>query len=527
MIWIVLSIAFLLRITPRLVLPYAITDDGYSHYEDINILYKNRLVPPQYYTKAVLKQLFGYPYGLMYLFILIPKKLHLAFEILISPLSDTLMIYVAYRFFKYFTFMNQLEIDETYFCLFAGVLATYSIYLRNDSGPRAYHGSSRVISQLFFVCINYAFYLYYNSGDYMYLGISIIFGFLLILFSIFGTQVLFLSSVVIVCSGIWMYSLIPLGSLLLFYLLTWRKGHQMIVARIWHYEWYFKFFQHVHLAKWKFLSNPLVDYFKTLKGWFKLALRFNLKSLIIYFNIYNSPIHLLVASYFCYFFIFNTQTLVLKESYFVMMLTLGCLLAFVATLFRKLLFLGESYRYLEFGVTFAMVLFFTFIYSYREIAVYFISAWIFIGLIRYVFYQVEFFKKYRIEHTNYNKYKTFFAKINPLIEGNVYASAHFRTKGAFFGNFKYIALRGMQSIRIESIKSHQLAFGNYPMPDFNYKEMVNHFDLNYWLTTNKEFDAYRGASSEHGDIKDVTELVHEDKELGVLLLRINRTKLKL
>ena len=57
--------------------------------------------------------------------------------------------------------------------------------------------------------------------------------------------------------------------------------------------------------------------------------------------------------------------------------------------------------------------------------------------------------------------------------------------------------------------------------------MVKHFDLSYWLTTSKEFEAYRSASSEQGDIKDVTELVHEDKELDVLLLKINKTKLNL
>src|SRR5438477_11694237 len=96
----ILLFAFALRILPRILLPYAIGDDSYEHLSSARQIRENRYRVPAYYDKTLFPQVFGYPFLLLYIFALTPKRFELWAERLISSLCDTALIGVSMLLFE-------------------------------------------------------------------------------------------------------------------------------------------------------------------------------------------------------------------------------------------------------------------------------------------------------------------------------------------------------------------------------------------------------------------------------------------
>ncbi|WP_317898641.1 hypothetical protein [Aurantibacillus circumpalustris] len=521
MLYLILIVAFSLRILPRILLPKAIGDDGYSYFSDAQLIRDHKQRMPEFYNKTLFKSKFGYAHYYSKLLSLFPKKFEIIVEMIVSPLADTLIVLVSFLFFKDVMEYSHLQIEEYYYLLFAAVLTLLPAYLKNDTGPRAYQGSARVIGQLFFLLIVLMFHKYISSNNFIFLMLASFVGSLMFPMSAFGSQAFIFTGIFIGLVLPSYYLVVVLSAVFLF-LISFGKAIQRFEGRFGHYNWYFKFYQKATLYKWKYLSNPISDYFTQIKFWLKLLVTFKWRSLLIYFNICYNPIHLLVTSFFFFvsaFFFFNSDNGVLN---FLSTVVLSVLLVYLLTMLKPLLFLGEAYRYLEYGVVPGLILFFIQFNNYKWFLP-FILIWMLIAIVRYIYYVIEFLRNNKSSNDNYPFYQEFFLRINPLIEGNVYGSVYFRTKAAYFGTFNYFGNRGFMNLNYLSLDDNYLAFGNYPAPSGDFIALIRRFDLKYWLTTKNDLDDYLIHTKEYGDLLSVLELVDTDERLDIFLYKIKES----
>jgi len=519
MLYAILLFAFFIRYLPRIILPYAIADDGYNYFGESENIRKARPLFPEFLSKTVFKSRCGYSHYYPLLLSIFPKKYEILVESLLSPLFDTLLIFCSAKFFL-LVFANsgiaQAEELVLYFTLLLSILPAF---LRNDTGPRAYNGSARVMGQFIFLLIIFSYYHYLQTNSILFFVLGAALGSILFPLSAFASQAFVFTGLFI---GIFspMYFLVLLSSFVILYIFSFGKAIKMFAPRFTHYKWYFKFYQKVTLYKWSYLKNPFVDYFNQLKLWIKLFFTFKLRSVIIYVNLCYNPIHLLITSFFFYIAAFTVKPFSSPE-YFLVAVSFACLIVFALTMMKRLLFLGESYRYLEFGIPPALIIFFLQFHQ-AEWFYYLIWTWIGVAAIRYIFFQVEFYNKYKGENTNYPVYKTFFAGINKIISDNVYASGHFRCKAAYFGDFNYLGNRGFINLEYLSVDDNYLAWGNYPYPSGDFESVIKRFDLRYWLTTSAELEAYLGYTKEFGDFKSILEPIASDEKIDTVLYRIKK-----
>src|ERR1043166_3450991 len=188
MIYSVLLIAFLLRILPRVILPYGLSDDSYGHCANADCIRDANHKIPRLLNGTVFRQTFGYPFFFPYLLSLVPKKHELIAERYISALSDTLNIFMAYKLFLLVINASGRVMDEFSLISFVSILALLPAFLRNDIGPRAYHGNARLIGQFFFTLAFYFFYYYCQVHSILYFILSALFGSFIFLSSTFATQ---------------------------------------------------------------------------------------------------------------------------------------------------------------------------------------------------------------------------------------------------------------------------------------------------------------------------------------------------
>lgn len=522
MLYIILFFAFIIRYFPRIVLPYAIADDGYNYFGDADLMRNSPYHMPKFYHRTLFKSPYGYSHYYPLLLSLFSRKNEIKVEALISPVFDTLLIYTGTLMFQQVLADLNIIYTQELVWLFALLLAVLPAYLKNDTGPRAYNGSARVMGQFFFLLIIYSYYHYVKTENLWYYLIAASIGAFLYPLSAFASQVFVFSGLFI---GIF-YSPAYFGvialSFVILYVFSFGRAIKMFSPRFMHYEWYFKFYQKVTLQKWGYFSNPVKDYFKKLVFWTKLFITLKWRSLIIYINIEYNPIHLLVSSYFYYvfaFFFLGTHDTLSLLSW----TCISLFIVFALTMLKPFLFLGESYRYLEFGVIPGLILFFISVNHLNHFHL-IVLIWIFISIIRYVFFQVEFFRKYKTENYNYFIYKEFFSKINTLIDGNVYASGFFRTKATYFGNFNYLGNRGYMALKYLSLEDNYLAFGNYPFPSGDFNALIKRFDLKYWLTTKTDLENYLKYTNNYGDFMSRLELIENDERINTFLYRINKEK---
>jgi hypothetical protein len=516
---VILVFAFLLRIFPRILLPYAISDDTFGHFENAQMIRDNNFKVPKYYSKTLFPQIMGYPFGYMYLLALFKKKHEIIVEILTSPLFDVAQIFVSYLLFQDVCLANQIPLTNYDSMLFVLILSVLPTYLRNDTGPRAYQGSARVIGQFLFTFLIYSYFNYLGSENVIWFLLAALAGSLIFVFSTFATQVFVFIGIIIGLIYRVDFLFLILVSFTLFYGLTLGKAKQIVVGRFGHYEWYFKFYQKVNLQHWKNFKNPIMDFLTSIKEWISLLFKMHWKSVVIYFNISNNPFAHLVFSYFFYFSLFGYSENVNTGMDFLFLACIACLIVFFLTMLKPLLFLGECYRYLEFTIPASMILLFT-SYSKKDWFYFFVIAWILISVIRYVFYQIEFYKNNLATQKHFKTYLAFFKEINGLISGNVYASQAFRSRAAYFGNFNYLGNRGTIQLWNLPLEDNKLAFGNYPFPSGDFKTLIKRFDLKYWLTTTSDLNNYLKYTADYGDFMNMLEVVAKDERIDTVLYRI-------
>jgi hypothetical protein len=518
MIAIILIVAFSLRVLPRILLPYAIADDGYEHLSSARQIRENRFRVPAFYDKSLFAQIFGYPFLVLYIFGLFPKRAELWAERLISPICDTLLITVSLLLFS-----KMIPGRNDLFFLYGLSLSLLPAYLRNDVGPRAYQGSARVLAQLLFIAMVSLYCQYIDSQNTTYYFLALLPGAIIFLSSTFGSQVFAFGSLIIACVYSWKILIFLVLAFLLFYLLTLGKASQIIRARAGHYEWFFKFYQRIYYQKWGFLKNPIRDYAGRVKHWMTLLLRGKFSETLKYVLTVNNPLHILLTCFFFYLSVFSFGTN--SEAYqFLNAVAISCFSLYLITMLKPLLFLGESYRYLEFGAPVALLLFFS---QFKENTwlPWFISGWIVVSFLQYLFYQIEFYRNYKKENDNFHEYERFFLDVNNKVDGNVIVSVHFRTKAAYFGNFSYLGNRGIMNLKHLSLEDNFLAFGKYPHPGENYRKLIERFNVKYWLIMDEELEDYCGSNKDAAKLSDILFPVVSSSALKSSLHWVNENNL--
>lgn len=336
-----LILILLLRTYVRLKRPFAIDSDTFFHLELANHIKKNKFHFQTKHPRFILPGESDYPFLFHYFVALFPKNFHLKLEKYVSSILDFIHSLIL-LFFLYFDPIN-LNLSKGQIAFLVILHATSPNFLSKQVGPRAYQATPRVMSELIYFLYFISLVAYFNLFEVKYLWLSILFGAALLLTSKFGAQVLFLFSLIHLILTFNPIILVILISSF-FFAIAFSKGYYLKVleGQISHLNIY-----RTHLVK----VHPQFEK-KSLKNFTRRGTKSKLifeRTKLLKHNtmlgkmLYNIPI--LLASLIAFSKIDASALNPIIGATFISGLTIATL-----TSTKKLLFLGEGVRYLDYCV---------------------------------------------------------------------------------------------------------------------------------------------------------------------------------
>ncbi|MBI2058983.1 MAG: hypothetical protein HYT87_04360 [Nitrospirae bacterium] len=143
----VILAAFVLRIVPRMVRPYAVPSDTYYHLSAAEGIRRNRFRIPRFLPGYGLRTPFDYPPLFHYLLACLPKSLREKSERYWGPCIDTFRIPLLY-FGTEWAAPGWLSPRDRFWL--AILIATSPALLQVGTGPRAYQATPRTLAELLF-----------------------------------------------------------------------------------------------------------------------------------------------------------------------------------------------------------------------------------------------------------------------------------------------------------------------------------------------------------------------------------------
>jgi len=275
--------------------------------------------------------------------------------------------------------------------------------------------------------------------------------------STFGSQVLFLGSIVL---SLILFSVIPfisfLLSILIAYLISFGHYKNIITQQLKYSCQYATYGQFNHPAVKN--RNKLKQYKKIFV--FLLAKQYKeayglFMSDLTFLNVFYKNLDIIVAFTVVYFNV--------VDDHFLNIIFISFLIIFLVTSFKPFQFLGESDRYLDYLVVFSI---FVLLVSLSEIYLY---IFIFVQILLYFFTLIVYYKS----SDNYGKY---FLDMMKYVKDNIENKDNYKIHGilGMYINYPLSVLSGMKSLTIETNYVFNLAMNKSLMP--NDKTYTNDFD---------------------------------------------------
>lgn len=197
MLYLILTMAALVRWAPRLWQPHAISTDGYFHLAYSRRIRRNGHRVPDQFDNVILGHRVSYPWLYHWTTSWLPDSWLLVWERYSSAVPDILQCVLLYAF------LGQLQhhgvvptLSEGQLLAAVALLAFSPGLLRVGAGPRAYNGSPRAWGQLFAVSWMCCCTLWSLNGDWRFGLAGALSAALVLLSSKFAVQVLLFFSAV-------------------------------------------------------------------------------------------------------------------------------------------------------------------------------------------------------------------------------------------------------------------------------------------------------------------------------------------
>lgn len=230
---------YVIRWYPRYKLKFSYGSDTMFHLYYSSVIRENNMKTPEYLPGCLPTNKNGYPYLYHKILALLPISSVHSMERITGALFDTLTVILLSSFLIY----NQdyFKLTELEILIIAFLYSWSPFLLRFDKGPRAFCGTPRVFSIFLYTVHILGFIQLTITSDPLFLVISIFFGSLIYISTIFGIQVLFFFSLFLCfIEPYYIYPLIIALSYLLSIILSKGKVLQITYASYKHVEYVYK-----------------------------------------------------------------------------------------------------------------------------------------------------------------------------------------------------------------------------------------------------------------------------------------------
>ena len=332
-------ITFVSRIVPRLIRRETLTSDTYYHLYRAELIRQNKFKLPLHDRQ--LKAFGGiyYPPLYHYALALFPRRWRYQAEKYLGPCCDTLLVVIALRFAH---IILPGTISQSGLFYLGCAIALNPLFTYCGNGPRVYGGTARIVGQLFFYCSIVGLLLYLQGGNSKYLLLFIGSGALVLLTSRFGVQAWIVAVLgIALFSGVSLILIYALLSGLTALLITKGSYVRILKAHINHL--------YNHIVHAKSIDGVLL---KRSKEWKYLSHKEGLKQLLFhdYYFIYSTRNIGFIALATVAVLLGLKGGIVATESLYPLWgWVLSLQVASFLTSRKKLLFLGEAERYLEYA----------------------------------------------------------------------------------------------------------------------------------------------------------------------------------
>lgn len=510
---------FLIRAVPRMVLKNAFTSDTYYHLHCADIIRRNSFKIPAKLPSVVLGHEHTYPFGYHLLLAAFPKTYRLWAERLSGAAFDTTNAAIGYFFSSWLVQEYASPTLQGLPLIMTGLYAVSPAMLRTGPGPSVYNGSPRILGQtLYLLHITSACYAF-STGNHLVLGISLLAGAALIISAKFANQVLLVFGAFLGIFVSWNYLLLIPGSFVVAAVLTRGRAVDIVLGQIRHSGFYVKYLQEVFL--WPTIST-LRLYLRSLAGHLREMISSGgLRQFLIWHYTERYFLHQLFTVHpqflFAIPFVMGSYPPHGQERFLLAWAAAG-LFSFFATNTKRLAFLGERERYLEYAFIPSMYIALRFLLEHDALRA--ISAFAAYSVISTACNMAIFFGIYNKFEQSYLPSESIFEKLNSLPPGVIWPIGTFHWQTAYRSGFPVLSHGCNIDEKLLSHDEFMLVYGNYPFASAHFSEILEKYHVAYVLSDARSINEYAHRIS--GDpvrFFGMLELLFETSTLAVYRVR--------
>ncbi len=515
-LFLILAISFFIRTLPRLLHPNAIVSDTYFHLYRAQTIRDAGFRLTKKLPRVILPHENTYPFLYHYLLALFPGNARLWAERLTGAFFDTCNALLIYIFTHWLIWQNFPGGEYAEISLMVTALYAFSpALLRIGSGPRAYNGSPRIMGQTLYLIHIFSAIIFLETGWYVFAGLSVLAGALLIVTAKFAVQVLVFFGLFISFAEP-VYFFIVIFAFLTSIMVTAGKSLFVLKGQINHSLNYVKHLQKIFLHPY---VQTLKEYLTTCLTiiYYILILKFK-KAADIFFRD-NYPLHLLAFVYpqfiLCGFILLHQDDPIFpRQNIFIAWIISG-MFWFLLTKLRPMMFLGEGERYLEYAIypSFLLVT----LYFFKEYKTIFF-LWLLFCALSAIYYIKDYCKNYRLLDELFGVKKLSFNQL-PKDRATVIwpiGSHHFEV--LYLSNDNHFILTHGTNIdeKIFSNEDFMLVYGKYPYPSSDWNKIITTYDVSYIASSPSAFDYYMNTIADSPDVLRKRLIIVDSNESFVL-----------
>lgn len=247
MIEVVVAMAILPRALPRIACPDSIPSDTWFHLYCARAIREARLRVPRELPRIVLPHEHTYPFLYHVALALFPEPARRIAERWTGAVLDACLVLAAWLFATWLEGATGRDSGGLLPLLAAAVFAFSPALLRLGSGPRAYNGSPRVLGQLlYFIHITLAVHAWF-ADSIVSLTVSAVAGAALLLSAKFSVQVMLLFGLFVAALVTPLYLILLAAAIMLAHVLSAGRAWRVFVGHYRHSKFYATVLQRVFL----------------------------------------------------------------------------------------------------------------------------------------------------------------------------------------------------------------------------------------------------------------------------------------
>lgn len=481
MIEFLIFLCFTIRAIPRVIRKNALVSDTYFHLFCADIIRKNHFHIPRILPKIVLNHEYSYPYLYHWVLSLFSHQKRAWSERFTGAFFDTINVILLFGFAGWLTLYSSQNVMGNIPLWIAALIVFSPALLRLGSGPRAYNGSPRIFGQTLYLVHLISFVVWYQTQSPLLLCASIIAGAALLVTAKFGTQVFFFFGVFFGILYTPIYFLFIISSLIFALILTAGRAGTVLRGSILHSIFYYRYMQVPFLEPHQ---RSIRSYLLNSAGpnfWTTLLRKREIGPFLTWYFTETHPLHVFITVFPQFIllpvWLINYSHMSSQSQFLVIWATAGFFL-FIATKTKKLLFLGEGERYLEYSLfpSLWLSILWCITNSYTILLVIFL----FYSIVATIWYINRYVHQFHDVDEDFVTVGDAFKELGETYPSGVImpiASFHWQT--VFWSQFPVLTIGGNVDERLLSSEEFQLVYGNYPYPSGNFQQIIEKYHVAY------------------------------------------------